>query len=69
MAHKDNFTRGYFCAVAVALREQGDTSLVRSLFAQGGNSSKADPQDIELFREHGLMHAISTAAQAATDKE
>jgi hypothetical protein len=59
MSHKDNFARGYFCAVAVLLREDGDGALARSLFSQGGDPSKADPQDIELFREHGLM-AVAT---------
>lgn len=49
------FERGYFCAVSVALHEDGDTTLVRSLFNQGGDSLKADPIDIERFVEHGLM--------------
>lgn len=51
-----DFTRGYFCAVSVALREEGIVSAaVRSMFEQGGDPTLADPFDIELFREHGLM--------------
>jgi len=52
---KSEFARGYFCAVAVALREDGDTTIVRSLFRQGGDAKLADPLDIELFCEYGLM--------------
>lgn len=52
---RDDFTRGYFCAVAVALREHGDTTVVRSMFSQGGDPLRADTNDIALFREHGLM--------------
>lgn len=52
---QDRWTQGYFCAVAVALREDGDTTIVRSLFKQGGDPTLADPVDIELFRAHGLM--------------
>ena len=55
MARKDHFARGYFCAVGAALREEGTSTLVRSLFAQGGDPSKADAADIALFVEHGLM--------------
>lgn len=53
---RDDFARGYFCATSVLLRETGhaDTD-VRSLFGQGGDPTKADASDIELFREHGLM--------------
>jgi hypothetical protein len=50
-----DWVRGYYCAVAVLLREEGGvTQLVRSLFRQGGNVALADKQDRELFREHGL---------------
>lgn len=52
---RKHFVRGYFCAVSVALREHGLTTAVRNMFAQGGDPNDADPQDIELFREHGLM--------------
>lgn len=47
--------RGYYCAVAVLLREEGHvTTAVRSLYAQGGGSRFADPVDIALFAQHGL---------------
>lgn len=53
------FARGYFCAVAVALKEEGNpTTLVRSLFSCGGGAKgalEADPEDQEVFREHGMM--------------
>lgn len=51
----DQWKRGYFCAVAIALRENGDSTIVRSIFKQGGDPALADPVDIELFRKHGLM--------------
>lgn len=58
-SERDAFTRGYFCAVAVALREDGDTTLVRSLFGQGGDANMADDYDKELFVERGFMPAIA----------
>lgn len=48
--------RGYYCAVAVLLRESGCvTAEVRALYEQGGNPEHADAEDAQLFREHGLM--------------
>jgi len=50
------WSRGYYCAVAVLLRESGTvTPELRSLFNAGGGHEHADNEDIELFREHGLM--------------
>jgi len=34
---QDRWTQGYFSAVAVALREDGDTTIVRNLFKQFGD--------------------------------
>lgn len=51
----DQFERGYFCAVSALLHEDGDSTMVRSLFAQGGDPTLADPIDIKRFVEHGLM--------------
>ena len=49
------WARGYYCAVAVLLREQGHASAeVRSLYAQGGNAAAAHPDDAALFTAHGL---------------
>jgi len=60
-----DFERGYFCAVSVLLREVGAAeTCVQSLFAQGGDASKADVEDIELFREHGLMPGRATTTEA-----
>lgn len=51
-----DWSRGYYCAVAVLLHEEGtDTTAVSSLFSQGGDPELADPEDIELFKQHGLM--------------
>lgn len=55
-AEKKGFKRGYFCAVAVLLKEEGSASTqVKSLFVQGGSPLDADAEDIALFKEHGLM--------------
>lgn len=53
-ANRD-WQRGYYCAVAVLLREEGHaTTAVRSLYAQGGGTRFADAEDIALFAQHGL---------------
>lgn len=50
-----DWRRGYYCAVAALLREAGCvTPDVRMLYAAGGNAADADPQDAEVFTEHGL---------------
>jgi hypothetical protein len=55
-ARPDEWLRGYFCAVAALLREEGaSTSSVASLFRQGGDWRKAAPFDVELFEQHGLI--------------
>lgn len=52
----ESFKRGYFCAVAVLLREEGCVSAeVRNLFDQGGDPKYADTIDQDLFKEHGLI--------------
>jgi hypothetical protein len=52
---KRDWLRGYYCAVAVLLREAGSvTTEVRSLYEQGGDPAQADPHDVELFEAHGL---------------
>lgn len=51
---RTEWVRGFYCAVAVALREGYDNS-ARSLFGHGGDPALADPDDIALFRDHGLM--------------
>jgi hypothetical protein len=49
------WSRGYFCAVAVLLREAGCvTPEVRSLYEQGGHPEHADADDAALFLQHGL---------------
>jgi hypothetical protein len=51
----DSFARGYFFAVAVALRAQGPTKAVRKMFAEGGDPARAEEEEKSLFRHHGLM--------------
>ena len=51
-----DWSRGYFCAVATLLRSEGNASVaVVELFKQGGDPRKAEPHDLELFRQHGLV--------------
>ncbi len=56
---RKEFTRGYYCAVAVAIKESGLDTITKSLFNQGGSEEQilaaADAEDIELFREYGLL--------------
>ncbi|MBA9846746.1 hypothetical protein [Ralstonia pickettii] len=48
--------RGYFSAVAALLRLEGRvTPAVRTLFAAGGDPTKAESDDVTLFRAHGLL--------------
>lgn len=55
-AVNDEWARGYYCAVAALLRvERCVTNDVRDLFAHGGCAERADPEDMALFRQHGLM--------------
>ncbi|WP_244131271.1 DNA translocase FtsK [Burkholderia gladioli] len=50
------WSRGYFCAVALLLNEEGGASeVVRSLFRQGGSTDGIEESDAALFRAHGLM--------------
>ncbi|AQH05622.1 hypothetical protein A9R05_42125 (plasmid) [Burkholderia sp. KK1] len=50
------WSRGYFCAVAILLNEEGGASeVVRSLFRQGGSTDGIEELDAALFRAHGLM--------------
>lgn len=57
--HARHFSRGYFCAVAVYLKEScqegvADT-MAESLFRQAGDWQHADPEDIATFRLHKLI--------------
>jgi hypothetical protein len=53
------FARGFFCAVAVLLKEtcaEGCASTeAKDLFNQGGDWRNADPEDIETFKLHCLI--------------
>lgn len=51
-----DFTRGFFCAVASFITAHGSSHTgIREVFKQGGDPLNADPQDIETFKQHGLM--------------
>lgn len=71
---RDEWARGYFCAVALYLREnyQEGTSGTEadSLFRMGGDWRKADPEDIETFRAHGLLPnaTMSNAGETTTSQ-
>lgn len=56
---KADFIRGYYCAVAVLLKEEGLNTHSESLFRQGGSKAAillcADKQDIETMKQHGLF--------------
>jgi hypothetical protein len=53
------FVRGYYCAVASLLREEGSvTTGIRSLYKQGGWVELADDEDRELFKFYGLDQAL-----------
>lgn len=60
-AKRAEWLRGYYCAVAALLREQGHASVeVRSLYEQGGSPQAADPDDVALFDEHGLQPNVGS---------
>lgn len=53
---KLNWEQGWFAAVATLIRLEGcATTNVDELFKAGGDPRRADDEDIELFRQHGLM--------------
>lgn len=61
------WSRGYYCAVAVLLRESGCvTPEVRSLYQQGGQPQHADPDDAALFEEHGLTPSAADTRKPCT---
>ena len=68
-----DFTRGYYCAVAALLREEGCvTPTVRMLYGAGGSPADADPEDAELFAAHGLLpnaQVTGTKGHASTCKD
>ena len=58
MSKRNDFERGFFCAVATMIRMDGHVETqARELFGMGGEPANADPYDIQTFREHGLMPA------------
>ncbi len=59
MTSKSDFIRGYYCAVAALLKEEGRNTSSESLFRQGGSEKEmvenADEIDLETFRHYGLL--------------
>ncbi len=52
------WSSGYYCAVALLLRNEGMvTPAIRELFDAGGGHEHTDPGDVETFRAHGLIAA------------
>lgn len=63
-ASRAGFWNGWYCVVSTLLREEGcATTQVHSLFSQGTKSTLryADPDDLALFKEHGLIPAEAPA--------
>ncbi len=56
---RNDFIRGYYCAVSVFIRENGRNTVTDSLFRQGGKVkdilANADESDLATFRECGLL--------------
>ncbi len=56
---RNDFIRGYYCAVSVFIRENGRNTITDSLFRQGGKVkdilASADESDLATFRECGLL--------------
>lgn len=55
---KTDWERGYFCAVAMLILQEGlATTAATSLF-KGADWTKADPEDIDTFRQYGLISEV-----------
>jgi hypothetical protein len=51
-----DWIRGYFCAVAKMIELEGQVQPdAAELFRCGGDARRADLEDQEIFREHGLL--------------
>lgn len=55
LTRKDDFARGFFCAVASLIKMHGLSTEANELFRLAGDPGEADPYDQEVFRAHGLM--------------
>jgi len=53
---KHDWERGFFCVMAQML-QMDDTAeqYAREMFGKGGDPKWADPEDKEIFKQHGLM--------------
>jgi hypothetical protein len=52
---RDEWRRGYFCAVANLIKMDGVEPTGEALFRAGGDWRYADAEDIATLREHGLI--------------
>jgi len=53
-----DWERGYFCAIAMYLKERGTVDAIgRDLYHAGGDPSNADREDLDVFIECGLYTA------------
>jgi hypothetical protein len=65
---RQDWTRGYFCAVANRIKGDGQADqLSTELFKAGGDWRQADPEDIAVFELHGLIRSASNNELKATD--
>ncbi|MGZ5198271.1 MAG: hypothetical protein ACXWC4_00740 [Telluria sp.] len=55
LAPRNDFSRGFFAAVAKLIEMHGDGIEARELFKLGGDPAEADDYDQNVFRTHGLM--------------
>ena len=56
------FDRGFYCALAMYLKENGHDRGIESLFSCNGGASNAvnaDKEDQEIFIQYGLMEGKS----------
>ena len=57
---KQDWARGYFCAVANRIKGDGQPDqLTIDLFKAGGDWRQADKEDIAIFELHGLIRSAS----------
>jgi hypothetical protein len=70
MPKKDNWLRGYFCCLAIAIKSdcaEGVTQPIHDeLFTGGGDWRKADPEDVETFVRHQLITREQATAAGFT---
>jgi hypothetical protein len=58
-AKRDQFVAGYYCAVAALIAKDGADTHAKELFREGASVkdilASADPIDLDVFKEYGLL--------------